>query len=192
MDGHGVPPGRVRALDSRAGACVRRGCLISCQLLTLAAAAAGAGENKLRVLPDRLGRTRVSDMTKAYLDAKAKARLRERRRRFDELVGRGTRQDLASHQEEMRRSYLDALGGFEGFPDRATPLAARITATVVKDGYRVEKILFESQPGHYVTAALFLPTAARYRGKRLPAVLLVSGHSRDAKGYASYQKGAAL
>ncbi|MHC4202111.1 MAG: acetylxylan esterase [Planctomycetota bacterium] len=107
-------------------------------------------------------------------------------------MGRGTRQDLASHQEEMRRSYLDALGGFEGFPDRATPLAARITATVVKDGYRVEKILFESQPGHYVTAALFLPTAARYRGKRLPAVLLVSGHSRDAKGYASYQKGAAL
>ncbi len=74
----------------------------------------------------------------------------------------------------------------------ATPLAARITGTIVKDGYKVEKILFESQPGHYVTAALFLPTDARYRGKRLPAVLVVSGHSRDAKGYAAYQKGAAL
>ena len=46
-----------------------------------------------------------------------------------------------------------------GLPER-TPLEPQVTGTVSRSGYRVEKIIFQSQPKHYVTALLFLPESA--------------------------------
>ena len=61
---------------------------------------------------------------------------------------RKTPEAIAAYQKSLRQKCLEALGGL---PER-TPLAPQVVGTVARPGYRVEKIIFESQPKHYVTA----------------------------------------
>ena len=65
-----------------------------------------------------------------------------------------------------------------------TPLNARTTGTIERATYRIEKIIFESQPEFYVTAHLYLPNSA---GKACPGILAPLGHTPDGKTYQSYQ-----
>src|SRR5262245_18250728 len=67
-------------------------------------------------------------------------------------------EDLESwkrRRPEIRRQFLDSLG-LEPLPPRS-PLRARITSSFDRDTHRVENIVFESQPGLYVTGNLYLP-----------------------------------
>lgn len=98
-----------------------------------------------------------------------------------------TRDELAAWQQRTRTACLDALGGM---PVR-TPLNARVTATVACNGYRIEKILFESRPKFFVTALLFLPDAARF-SPPYPGILIACGHSAGGKALPTYQRGAVL
>jgi len=95
--------------------------------------------------------------------------------------------EIAAYQLCVRERFLDAIGGL---PDR-TPLEPRITGTVSRSGYRVEKVLFQSQPNHYVTGLLFLPDSERFEPP-YPGVLVPCGHSKEGKGYESYQSAGAL
>jgi hypothetical protein len=61
------------------------------------------------------------------------------------------------------------------FPAK-TPLNAKVINSFEKDGYRVENIVYESQPGYYVTSSLFLPDAVK-NGSKFPVVIYCSGHS---------------
>lgn len=70
-----------------------------------------------------------------------------------------------------------------GRPDN-TPLNARTTGTIERDTYRIEKVIFESQPEFYVTANLYLPKSAH---NGLPAILAPLGHTAEGKAYKSYQ-----
>ena len=65
-----------------------------------------------------------------------------------------------------------------------TPLNARITGVIRKQDFRVEKVVFESIPGYYVTAALFLPD--KRKGKA-PAVIYASGHTVNGFRSETYQ-----
>jgi dienelactone hydrolase len=67
-------------------------------------------------------------------------------------------------------------------------LNARITGTVARNGYRIEKLVFESFADHHVTSNLYIPDGA---GK-FPAVLFLCGHEDAAKATESYQKTAIL
>ena len=80
--------------------------------------------------------------------------------------------ELKAKQAAWRAYWLDALGEM---PAR-TPLNARVASRAEYDGFRLENIIFESQPGVYVTAHLALPM--RPRGSAaLPVVLMPLGHS---------------
>ena len=82
--------------------------------------------------------------------------------------------DLASWQRlrpELRRQVLSMLG-LDPMPSK-TPLRARTTGVLERDGYRVEKVVFESMPHLYVTANLYLPAVQG----RVPVVLYLCGHS---------------
>ena len=59
-----------------------------------------------------------------------------------------------------------------------TPLNAVVYGKVDRDGYTVEKVYFESYPGHFVTGSLYRPKEAM--GK-LPGVLCPYGHFRDGR-----------
>ena len=65
--------------------------------------------------------------------------------------------ELRAKQAAWRAWWRDALGGM---PAR-TPLNARVVGTVQCEGFRLENIIFESQPGVYVTAHLALPMRPR-------------------------------
>jgi len=98
-----------------------------------------------------------------------------------------SKEALAAHQQRLRERWTASFGGF---PAR-TPLNARVTGSVVREGYRLEKILFESQPGLFVTAHLFLPQAPAFKPP-FPAVLICCGHSGNGKAAKDYQRGAVL
>ena len=69
---------------------------------------------------------------------------------------------------------LEALGGL---PDYAGPLNARVTGQIQADGYVIEKVIYESLPGFYVTANLYRPN----QPGRYPGVLLQAGHTQEGK-----------
>jgi dienelactone hydrolase len=71
-----------------------------------------------------------------------------------------------------------------GLPTERTPLNARVTGQFQREGYRVEKIVFESLPGFLVTGNLYVPTTGP---GPFPAVLGTAGHADNGKAYAVYQ-----
>ncbi|WP_068130096.1 alpha/beta hydrolase family protein [Roseimaritima ulvae] len=90
-----------------------------------------------------------------------------------EIAELQTAQDWQQRQAKVRRRLDEILGPW---PDRS-PLNARVTGVIQKDGYRVEKIVFQSMPNFFVTGALFIPEGHSGRG---PAILDVIGHSAQA------------
>jgi len=101
-------------------------------------------------------------------------------RRQERLRALETAEDWRGRQREIRET-LDRIVG--PFPER-TPLNPQVRGVLQKDGYRVEKIVFESQPEFYVTGCLFLPDE---RQERAPAILNVIGHTGIAFRGANYQ-----
>jgi Acetyl xylan esterase (AXE1) len=85
-------------------------------------------------------------------------------------------------QKEIRQT-LEEIGG--PFPEK-TPLNPRITRTIEKKNYRVEHIIFESQPGFYVTSSLYIPSGLK-RKVRAPAIIYCSGHAAEGYRSAVYQ-----
>ena len=92
-----------------------------------------------------------------------------------------TRSDWQKRQTFVKDKLLKLVGPF---PEK-TPLNVRITDVLHKDGFRVEKIIYESMPDFYVTGCLFIPD--KIDGK-IPAVLNVIGHNQEAFRAELYQK----
>jgi cephalosporin-C deacetylase-like acetyl esterase len=82
--------------------------------------------------------------------------------------------DADRRKQWVRQTFLSILGGL---PDYSGPLNPRITGQIEAGKYTIEKIIFESLPGFYVTANLYRPnTPGRY-----PGVLLQAGHTQEGK-----------
>jgi cephalosporin-C deacetylase-like acetyl esterase len=91
------------------------------------------------------------------------------------LDGITNREQFEARRPELRQQYLEMLGLWP-WPER-TPLEAKVTGTIEREeGFRVEKLHFQSRPKLYVTGNLYLPKDA-HAGSKLPAVLYVCGHS---------------
>ncbi len=112
-----------------------------------------------------------------FLEAQARTRLDAR---AAEVKALETPEAITARQRELKSKFLQAIGEF---PDR-TPLNARVSGTEPRDGYRVEKVIFESRPGHHVTAALYLPEGP----PPYPGVLVPCGHSANGKAAEPYQR----
>ncbi len=70
-----------------------------------------------------------------------------------------------------------------GMPER-TPLNARTVGTFERPGYRVEKVVYESQPDFHISGTLYVPTVGR---PPFPGVLYQMGHTLNGKGDGTYQ-----
>ena len=112
-----------------------------------------------------------------HLSGQAYDLLAERARRVAELESEA---DWRRYREQVRQRLRETIGPF---PEK-TPLNARITGTLEKERYRVEKLVYESVPGLYVTAALFIPEGLE--GKA-PAILFCSGHTAEGFRSTTYQ-----
>src|SRR5262245_35581991 len=138
-------------------------------LLIFTCSSAVAAED-LQCLKPEPGKPAASTLFYASLQQQAYAALDRRRTTYEELK---TEEQIKDYQQRLRTVFAEQLGGF---PER-TPLNARIVGKLAGDGCQIEKVIFESQPRHHVTANLYLPTSAA----PYPAVLVSSGHSRPGK-----------
>ncbi len=82
-----------------------------------------------------------------------------------------TKADWDRVRPRLRREFLDMMGLWP-LPARSR-LEATITGTIETKTYRVEKLHFQSRPGLYVSANLYLPKKVV---APCPAVLYVCGH----------------
>jgi cephalosporin-C deacetylase-like acetyl esterase len=83
-------------------------------------------------------------------------------------------------QAFVRAKVWELIGG----KVEKNPLNAMVTGTIERSAYRIEKLVFESQPKFYVPAHLYLPKSGR---QPFPAVLSPLGHAPNGKFYRSYQ-----
>jgi hypothetical protein len=100
---------------------------------------------------------------------------------FDEIMARTraygaavpvckTREEWEARAAEVRPRVLRALG-LDPLPER-TPLNARTVGETQRDGYRIQRIVFESRPGLPVTANVYVPDG----DGPFPLVLCPVGH----------------
>jgi cephalosporin-C deacetylase-like acetyl esterase len=76
--------------------------------------------------------------------------------------------------EKFRDARLEALRASLGnFPTRPADLKVRVTRTLEGDGYRIENLVFESRPGLWVTANLYLPAKP---ARSMPGILICHSH----------------
>lgn len=136
-------------------------------LLSLLIATCPAGAEELNCLTDA---ERQEGGLYRQLQQTAYRALDARDAAFEKL---DTADAIRRRQAELRELFLKQIGGL---PDR-TPLNPRTVRTIEADGYRIECIVFESQPRHHVTANLYLPAS----DKPVPGVVVSSGHSRTGK-----------
>src|SRR5665647_2541278 len=73
--------------------------------------------------------------------------------RTDAVSGLNTLSDWQQRQNWVKKTLLDIVGPF---PEK-TPLNAKTQRIIEKAGYRIEHIVYESQPGFYVTSSMFVP-----------------------------------
>ena len=114
----------------------------------------------------------------AYLSALA---LASREKRLRALAALKTPDAVRQRQQWVRNTLLHLIGEL---PDR-TPLNARKTGVAERDGFSIEKIVYESRPNYYVSANLYVPSNAP---GPLPGVLFQLGHSDNGKAYDPYQR----
>jgi hypothetical protein len=84
------------------------------------------------------------------------------------------------YQADMRQTLWNIIGPF----GKKTCLNAKTTSIIKKDGYRIENVIYESLPGFYVTASLFIPDNVVTPA---PAILFCTGHSGIAYRRELYQ-----
>lgn len=109
-------------------------------------------------------------------------------RRDAELAAITTPEQVRRRQARLRAWFAETLGPMPP-PARRPP---RITGEIDCDGYRVQKVIYDSWPDHPVTAALYLPDERPDRPGPFPGVLLPCGHSDAAKAHDSYQAASIL
>ncbi|MCC6587557.1 MAG: acetylxylan esterase [Bryobacterales bacterium] len=119
----------------------------------------------------------LSGMLDTWLSRIAERHFAERRQT---LAAIQTPEQVRARQEYVRRTILESLGGF---PEK-TPLNPKITGTLEREDYRIEKLVFESLPGFRVTANVYVPKGTG----PFPAILGVAGHSNEGKAIDTYQR----
>lgn len=87
----------------------------------------------------------------------------------------GDEAGLLKVQGELRQKLLEMIGGL---PDRKTELRPQVTGRIQLNGFFIEKVIFQSLPGVYVTALVYVPEDG---GKKHAAVLVPAGHSSNGK-----------
>ena len=84
-----------------------------------------------------------------------------------------------AEKDQRYEEFLEMMG-LQGkpFKGKRSPLNVTKTGVIQKDGYRIEKLYYESLPGLYVPANLYIPDGIE---EPVPAILYVCGHSHTQK-----------
>jgi cephalosporin-C deacetylase-like acetyl esterase len=147
-------------------------------ILALATSLSAQSSNNLDFLSDLPDYANLRTELRTYLNAQAIARLELRRQQVARI---SNPDEVALRRAYVREAMVRDLGGF---PSR-TPLNARVVGSLDRDGYRIEKVIFESQPHFYVTGNLYLPKSG---SPPYPGVLFPLGHELGGKSNGDWQQ----
>lgn len=135
----------------------------------------------LNVLPTATGKAAEVGHVYHALQQQSYAASAKRTATYEALK---TPEDCVAYQKRMKKFFRTQIGGF---PERP-PLNPRVIGKLKGDGFRVENVIYESWPGHHVTANLYLPTTK----PPYPGVLVPCGHSHTGKAAPAYQRACML
>src|SRR4051812_17942382 len=86
----------------------------------------------------------------------------------------------AAEWEPRRKALRDRILAVVGpVPEKPCDLELRTLGTLKREGYRIEKLVFQSRPDLWVTASAYVPKLKD--GEKVPAVLVVHGHWAGAR-----------
>ena len=120
-------------------------------------------------------------MARAQLIQRTRTLAAERQRRLASLRSEA---DCERYIAAARAAVKQAFGPL---PERTPLNAETVGETIRGDGFRIENVRFESTPGTFVTANLYLPTNCT-AASPAPAVVQPLGHSATAKAATGYQE----
>jgi cephalosporin-C deacetylase-like acetyl esterase len=141
-----------------------------CSLFLLPSGRAWTQEENLRVLDDWIVANNPGSMLIHHLIDQA-LELHDRRDR--EIARLESVADWQARQQHVSRVLHKLVGPFPA----KTPLRPRVMGVIQKDGYRIEKAVFESMPRMYVVGCLFIPDEIT---QPRPAILDLMGHYQEA------------
>lgn len=130
-------------------------------------------EDNLNVLPVENRNT----LFHTYLLNKAQVIFDKRRTDLDTALT--SIEKLLARQDYLRNTYRMLIGEM---PEK-TPLNPIIVDTLIRTGYRVEKLSYESCPNHHVVANLYIPDGSG----PFPGIIIPSGHWSNSKSELLYQ-----
>jgi cephalosporin-C deacetylase-like acetyl esterase len=108
----------------------------------------------------------------SYIDGIARSHIQKRQERLAQILNR----DAAERRKsETREKILRLIGRL---PEHTGSVAVKEFGSLSADGFRVEKIAYESLPGFWVTADLYRPAAG---DGPFPAIVLAPGHGAAGK-----------
>jgi cephalosporin-C deacetylase-like acetyl esterase len=91
-----------------------------------------------------------------------------------------TAAEVEARNRYVREKFKEMI---HGYPER-TPLVPRTVAVHMRDGYRVENVIFQSRPDFWVTGNLYIPSGGQ---SPYPAVISPCGHYPLARMEPQYQ-----
>lgn len=91
-------------------------------------------------------------------------------------------ESLMARQAQLREDYIMLLGDL---PEK-TPLNGEVVGTIQKDGYRIERVHYQSRPNFHVTGHFYIPDSGE--AGPFPTVLVLCGHYPVGKSISLYQK----
>lgn len=84
-------------------------------------------------------------------------------------------------RSQRYNEFLESMGlNYMPVNGPRTALNVKITGTIKQKGYRIEKLYYESLPGLFITANLYIPDKTK---KPVPAILYVCGHAENQKEF---------
>lgn len=92
-----------------------------------------------------------------------------------------TVEELKAYNQEMRAKFIEGIGGLI---EVDAPLNAEIIRKEDCGEFHMETIMFQSRPGTYVPATMYIPKGIELPA---PAILFVCGHSDNGRMYKEYQ-----
>lgn len=135
----------------------------------------------LRVLQTEASQKLPEAMVYRYLTGLAREAIERRREEYEQVK---TPEQADAWQKARREFFLRQIGGL---PER-TPLNAKVVGSLTGEDYRIEKVIYESQPNHHVTGLVYLPVSK----PPYPGILISCGHSYNGKAFEVYQRIAIL
>lgn len=147
-------------------------------LLCLGITLNGFGQEDLNVIKSHW--VNFTDGPNALYKHQSQQAIKILKKRDEAIASISSLNEWKAWQAKAKEKLMKVVGPF---PEK-TPLNPKITGKHKGDGFRFENIVFESQPGLYVSGTLFIPDAAK--GKT-PAIIYCSGHTPLAYRAPTYQ-----